>query len=185
MDMIHDPVTERSWASPIDLLHEIIKNHHAYLRKKLPQLDLLANRIARDRFLPAELVDRFQREFTVLTDLLEDHLSQQEGWLYPRIRQLCESVAVSGCAGHPENDWQSALQHAVNENQEALEWMSRVQESMRDPRWQDRDALVAELLQGIRDLADDLVTHVHRETEVLFPRIQQLLHARGLQAMAM
>jgi regulator of cell morphogenesis and NO signaling len=185
MDMIHDPATEGSWASPIDLLQDIIKTHHGYLRKKLPQLDLLANRIARERFLPAELMDRFQREFTVLADLLENHLTQQEGWLYPRIRRLCESVATSDCACPVDSDLQTALGHAVNENQEALEWMERVQESMRDPRWQDRDALVAELLQGIRDLADDLATHVHRETEVLFPRLQDLLHARGLQAMAM
>jgi regulator of cell morphogenesis and NO signaling len=184
MDMIYDPATEGSWASAIDLLDDITKTHHGRLREKLPHLDLLADRVARARLLPAKLTDRFQREFTVLADFLEDHLTQQEGWLYPRVCHLCVSVVASGWACHLENDLETALRHAMSENREALEWMERVQESLRDACWHNRGPLVAELLKGIHELAEDLATHLHLETEVLFPRALDLLHAHDLRAMA-
>jgi regulator of cell morphogenesis and NO signaling len=185
MEMIHDPVTGKFWATACDLLNYIENTHHGYLRLKLSYLDQLSEQIARERLVPPDLMDRFQREFIVLADLLEDHLTHQEGWLYPRIRHVCEAVAESGWACHLLDSLKEAMDQAARENREALEWLEGVRECMRDVRWADKGPRVKELLLCIQELAENMAAHVHLESEVLFPCVQELLQARGVRAMAL
>jgi iron-sulfur cluster repair protein YtfE (RIC family) len=184
MELIHDPVTGRFWATTCDLLKYIQKMHHGYLRLQLSYLDRLGEQIARERVVPADVMDRFQRKFTVLADLLEDHLTHQEGWLFPRIGQLCQAVTESGGTCPLEDSLEEAMDQAVKENREALEWLEGVRECLRDARWVGKEPQVKELVWCIQDLADNMATHVHLETDILFPRLQELLHARGVEAMA-
>ncbi len=184
MDAIHDPITGRSWATPGDLLQHLLKAHHAYLRSMLPHLDRLAEQVARERRVPPEYVDRFQREFTALADLLEDHLARAEGWMFPHIRQLAEAVSDFGWACELEDGLETVIAHAARENQEALERVERLRDCLGDVRWQDQGPSAAQLIHSVQELAYSLAVHVRLENDILFPRVREMLQARGVRAMA-
>jgi regulator of cell morphogenesis and NO signaling len=184
MQAIKDRATGRSWENPCDLLDYLLKTHHAYLRMMLPHLDRLAEEVVRERRVPPEYLDQFQREFTALADLLENHLAGAESWVFPHIRRLCEATSDFGWTCELDDGLGSALAQAARESQEAVERVRRLRECLGDVHWLDKGASVDLLIHNVEELADSLALHVHLENEVLYPRIEQLLGVRSGRAMA-
>ena len=83
MSAIRDPTTGGSWSNPRELMDHIAAVHHGYIRLTLPMLGRLTERIAHEHLVPVGLMDRFERQFTALADLLETHIAMQECRLFP------------------------------------------------------------------------------------------------------
>jgi iron-sulfur cluster repair protein YtfE (RIC family) len=185
MQPVHDPATGRSWETLDELLDHLLKAHHAYLRMMLSHLERLAVQVVRERRVPPEYIDQFQREFTALAGLLDEHLARAEGWVFPHIRQLCEAVSDFPWACELEDGLETVLTQAAGENQEALERLGRVRECFRDGRWQDKGWAADQLIHNVGNLADRVATHVRLENDFLFPWVRQLLQSRRVLAAAL
>jgi iron-sulfur cluster repair protein YtfE (RIC family) len=185
MQPVHDPATGRSWETPDELADYLLKAHHAYLRMMLSHLERLAEQVVRERRVPPEHMDRFQREFTALAGLLDEHLARAEGWLFPQISQLCEAVSDFPWACELGEGLETVLTQAAWENREALERLGRVRECFRDGCWQDKGWAAEQLLHNVENLADRVATHVRLEDDFLFPWVRRLLECRKVLATAL
>jgi regulator of cell morphogenesis and NO signaling len=175
-----DPKTEKSWTTPRELIDHIVATHHDRLRLVLAELDEIPERIASERRVPAQLIDRLQQALTPLVDRLETHLMEQEGCLFPMIRHLHEDADETEWTTEMDDSVEWLMDRVDHENQETLDLVQKVQACLRHPAWSGKGPLVDELIEEIQSLDDDLKDHFHLETEVLFAQVREQLKAERL-----
>lgn len=180
MNTIRDPTTGRSWASARELIDHIGATHHGYLRLALPHLDRLSEQIAREKLVPVSLMDRFEREFTALADLLETHIAKQECWLFPKIRELREPVGETAWACRSGDSLEGLIDRMSRENQDALTLFEQIEACLSDARWRGKGPLVDQMVADMRELHENFVAHAQLETEVLVPSVRESLESHGL-----
>jgi regulator of cell morphogenesis and NO signaling len=180
MNTIRDPTSGRSWASVRELIEHIVATHHGYLRLTLPLVDRLTERIARERMVPVPLMDRFEREFTALADLLETHIAKQECWFFPKLRELREPVGETAWACRTGDSLEEQMDRLTRDNQEALALLEQLDACLTDARWTGKGPLVDQLMEDIRELHENFVQHARLESDVLFPHVRGMLHAQAL-----
>jgi iron-sulfur cluster repair protein YtfE (RIC family) len=180
MNTIRDPVTGRSWATPHECAEHIVASHHGYLRLTLPMLDRLAERIAREKLVPITVMDRFQREFTALADLLETHIAKQECWFFPKIRELREPVGETAWACRVGDRLEEQMDRLTRDNQETLAMLGQIEACLTDARWLGGGPVVDQLVGDIRELHENFAQHARLEMDVLFPHVRGLLQAQAL-----
>jgi iron-sulfur cluster repair protein YtfE (RIC family) len=174
-----DPTTEQLW-TPRQLIEHIVAAHHDRLRLVLAELDQVSEQIASEHCVPDELSDRLEQTLTPLVDLLETHLSEQEGCLFPMIRHLHEAAGETEWASEFDESVELLMDRSARENQEAIDLVQQVQACLRHPAWFGKSPLVDELIEEVQSLHEDLIEHICLETNVLFPKVRQQLKADGL-----
>ena len=146
---------------PAALIDHILERFHEVHRAQLPELVAMARRVEavhRDHpDVPAGLASFLQG---MQQDLL-DHMAKEEGVLFPMLKAGGHPMAV-----HPIG----AMRHEHTEHGERLEALAALTNQYLPPAeacntWQ---ALYA----GARQLADDLVQHIHLENNLLFPQFE-------------
>jgi iron-sulfur cluster repair protein YtfE (RIC family) len=162
------------------LIEHIAATHHGYLRLTLPILDRLAERIAREKLLPITLMDRFEREFTALADLLETHIAKQECWFFPKLRELREPVGETAWACRVGDTLEELLDRLTRDNQDALALLEQIEACLADARWTGKGPLVDQLVEDMRELHQNFVQHARLESELLFPEVHAQLQAQAL-----
>jgi iron-sulfur cluster repair protein YtfE (RIC family) len=162
------------------LIEHIAATHHGYLRLTLPVLDRLTERIAREKLLPITLMDRFEREFTALSDLLETHIAKQECWFFPKLRELREPVGETAWACRVGDSLEEQMDRLTRDNQEALAMLEHIEACLTDARWIGKGPLVDQLVEDIGALHENFMQHARLESDVLFPHVRELLHAQVL-----
>jgi iron-sulfur cluster repair protein YtfE (RIC family) len=180
MKAIKDSASGRSWATPQELIEHISATYHAYLRLTLPLLDRLADRIAREKLVPITLLDRFQREFTVLVDLLKTHIVEQECLFFPKIQGLRQPVGETAWVCRITDRLESQIEQLTRDNQEVLDLFTRIEACLADSRWVGRGLLVEQMVLNIRELHENFVQHARLEVDVLCPHLRGLLHSQAL-----
>jgi len=170
------------WTEPSELVKHIVARHHASLRQKLPHLDRLLDRIVLDATKPSALLEQVRRDFTTLADLLDTHVTQQEGWLFPRILHLCDSVSASGWACEWEDHLKEALDSQGADSREALERARKVCQALKDPAWSLTGPAGRDFAAAMPALLADLQEHLDLESNILFPDIRDLLRLYGKAA---
>jgi regulator of cell morphogenesis and NO signaling len=153
-----------------DLCDHIEATHHAPLRTELPRLIALAEKVANVHgdhhpWLREvrEIVGRFAAD-------MEEHMMKEEAILFPMIR-LTELAAAAGGGRQL-----AAPIHVMElEHDAAGNDLARLRELS--------NGFVAPagacgsfraLLDGLRELGEDMQFHVHKENNVLFPRVLAL-----------
>jgi regulator of cell morphogenesis and NO signaling len=159
-----------------DLVDQIIERHHSYLREELPWLkdllDLLVRRYGKQH---PEMNDL--RE--VLSDVqynMHAHMIKEERTVFSMVRQL-EQAHNTG--RKPPEFAPTAIRDSVRvleaEHHTALDALKRIRELARDfalPT--DTNDVYRALLIGLEDLEADLHLHLHKESNILFPRAIEL-----------
>ncbi len=148
----------------LDLVTHIEDVHHAFLRGALPRLTQLT--AAASAASPDDRrLRKLGAELRQLGTELDSHLAHEEEALFPMIRSLATSNAVTSTrcgssVGGPiacmENEHDSTLQ--------ALQRLRELTDDYTTP------ASASEMLEGLRDLDRDLREHMYKENAVLFPR---------------
>jgi iron-sulfur cluster repair protein YtfE (RIC family) len=152
-----------------------IEAHHVALRAALPRLEELVDQVARDRLAPIRSLDRMQREFAFLADLLRTHLAEQEAYLFPMVRDICRSLDESGWVCHLGDATEELIDEAACDDREAVTAGRLLDRFAREMEREGDGSLVVKLVKGLRELHADLEEHVHLETHFLFPAIRELL----------
>jgi regulator of cell morphogenesis and NO signaling len=158
------------------LIGHIVTCYHEPLRKEMPEILRLAEKVAKvhgdthpEMVTVAEIFRRFKDE-------LEQHMQKEEMVLFPVIARMEEEQApqVFGCGSgiaHP-----LAVMTAEHEDAgAALYKMRELTNGYKPP--QDACNSFRVLLFSLEKIESDMHQHVHKENNILFPRALSLSNA--------
>lgn len=169
------PADETDWkqASLRDLIRHIVGTHHEYLKLELPRL---AQRLEKVMRVYGEqdkaTLEPLPRLFQGLRAEMELHMHKEEMILFPFMERL-ESEVNNGRPAPPAPFGSVANPIAMMEHEHdsagtALKSMREGTNSFAVP--EHACVTYRSLLDGLRELEQDLHIHIHLENNILFPR---------------
>jgi regulator of cell morphogenesis and NO signaling len=165
--------TDWTTASLYDLIRHIVGKHHEYLKLELP---LLARRLEKVMKVYGEqdkaTLTGLPQLFEGLRSELEMHMHKEEMILFPYVER-CESAYRSGAPLPPPPFGSVASPIAVMEQEHdnagaALKALRTTTNNYAVPEY--ACVTYRSLLNGLRELEEDLHIHIHLENNILFPR---------------
>ncbi len=178
MNAIHELPNTQSWEDLRKSIDTVPFLHHQVLRQKLASLNRTIQRIAPNHVVPLAVMDRLERQFLAMADLLESNLEEQECWLFAWLRRIVKKKLAIGQDTYLEESLEEAVDQAAAANQEALEALEQVQMCLCGPEWMDKGILVEELIDHLRDFEEELAEYDHLEREELFPLVREFCDPR-------
>ena len=162
--------------NPADLpVHElcsyIVDTHHGFLRRELPRLQAMAQRVAHVHggHTPS-LVEVFE-VYTTMAEELGSHMLKEEQILFPAVEALSQ-----GAAPHMPLDGPIAcMMHEHDDAGQALARMRDLTNGFVPPP--EACNTYRALFAGLQDLEKDLHRHIHLENAVVFPKAQAMMSA--------
>ena len=147
-----------------DLADYIVETHHNFLRRELPRLHAMADRVAEVHggHTPS-LVDIFD-VFRGLEEELASHIMKEERVLFPFVSALSRREAVPVSLDEPI----ACMIHEHEDAGAALTQLRQLSNDFQPPF--DACNTYRALFAGLKDLEKDLHTHIHLENSALFPR---------------
>lgn len=154
------------------LIEHIVTTHHVYVRRELPRLAVLAQKVVNRHGDTRVHLPAMQKVLAQLDEELIHHLGKEEHVLFPYIAKL-EGALISGGA-HPEACFGN-ISHPI---------------AMMTSEHDAAGAMIAEIRRlsddyttpvgacptyhayydGLREFEQDLHQHIHLENNILFPR---------------
>ena len=157
----------------IGFLADYIQNtHHEYVKKAIPQILPLAQKVADVHGDHHSEVIRINELFQDLAEELLAHLQKEEMILFPYIKKLvadesagkCTDPGCFGSIGSP-----IAVMEAEHENAGLiLKEMYRISDGYSAP--EDACNTFRVLYGKLKEFEDDLHRHIHLENNILFPK---------------
>jgi regulator of cell morphogenesis and NO signaling len=148
---------------PHELAAYIIDTHHGFLRRELPRLHAMSERVAyvHGGHTPS-LVELFQ-VFNGLAVELASHIMKEEQVLFPAIAASSRDETASESLDAPID----CMLHEHEDVGTALARLRELSQDFHPPA--DACNTYRALFAGLRDLEEDLHQHIHLENSVLFP----------------
>jgi regulator of cell morphogenesis and NO signaling len=146
----------------------IVLTHHAYLRRELPRLAHLIDRVAAAHAAAHPELNDLRETFAGLRQELETHMLKEEWVLFPLIKQLEAARAPfpihCGSVGNPI----LVMEHEHATAGAALARIRRLTGDYQVPA--DGCTSYRALYDGLDRLEQDLHRHIHKENNLLFPK---------------
>jgi regulator of cell morphogenesis and NO signaling len=166
--------SDHNWlAAPLaDLCDHIQKAHHDYLRRELPRLSAIIEKVVRAHGPYHPELTEVQATFAELRAELEPHMMKEECILFPAIRYL---EANRQPMQFPFGSLSNPIRVMVNEHDHAGDALARLRRLTADfvpPPGACNTYRV--MLEGLSALERDMHQHVHKENNILFPRASAL-----------
>jgi len=145
------------------LCDHIVGTHHNYLREALPRLSMLVEKVA-DRHGPEDrrLID-LQRLFARFRSEMMSHMAKEEHMLFPMIQALETGATDRGI----EYPIRAMLAEHDNAGADVAEMRSLTDGFKPTPHACNT---YRAMVHGLAELESDLLQHVHKENNILFPR---------------
>jgi regulator of cell morphogenesis and NO signaling len=177
------PGTEiEGWAekSLESLSQHILAKHHAYVKRELPRLAWLAEKVVSRHGATEPELAVIAGRLGQLDEELTDHLAKEEAVLFPYIAELERSVSMGtprppSCFGTVANPIAMMTQEHDAAGTLIAE-IRRLSGDFRTPAGACPTFLA--FYSGLKEFEQDLHQHIHLENNILFPR------AIGLEASA-
>lgn len=155
-------------ASMTVLADHIEQTHHAYLKEELPRLQVLAEKVARVHGLKEPRLIQVASVFSQMKDELLAHAQKEEVILFPFIRRLDQGSTKGrppfGTVDNPVRCLESEHKDAGD----ALLELRKLTDNYTPA--ENACASWVALLAGLAHLDQDLRTHIHKESTILFPK---------------
>lgn len=156
---------------PALLARHIVAVHHGFLRRELPRLRAMAERVVEVHGGGTPSLAQARDVFAGLQAELESHMMKEEQILFPMIEALS--------AGEPPPmPLDCPINQMVHEHDIASGALARLREltgGFRPPP--DACATYRALFSGIKELEEDLHRHIHLENSVLFPSARAMANS--------
>jgi regulator of cell morphogenesis and NO signaling len=151
------------------LADHIEQTHHQYLKRELPRLSPLVEKIAAKHGPTNENLVQLSQVFAAFREELESHMVKEERILFPLIRQIDANATSAGgfhCGSidNPIRVMELEHQHAGD----AMEQMRELTDGYTAPA--DACNTYRAVMQSLAEIETDMHQHVHKENNVLFPR---------------
>lgn len=153
---------------PAELADYIVEVHHGFLRRELPRIHQMSQRVAQVHGGHTPSLVEVYKVYCELFRELDSHMMKEEQVLFPMIRTLSEG----GSAPMPLEGPLSVMVHEHEEVGNALAKLNELTSKYAPP--QDACNTYRALFAGLADLEKDLHTHIHLENSILFPAAEKL-----------
>lgn len=160
------PGPRADWADMADaaLIEHILDTHHRFLWDEFPRIWALVDKVARVHGPNHPELEQVRNAFGELREKVERHLRNEENTIFPELRTRGDA-AVSG-------ELRTALEQNMKEHDVAGELLAELREltgGYAVPS--DACGSYMAMLGGLEEIESDLHLHVHKENNVLFPRV--------------
>lgn len=164
------PPDETDWrtSSLGALAQHIVATHHVYLRREMPRLAELFDKVTAVHGERHPELHRMERVYRALQDEMYAHLSKEENILFPMLEQL-------DAAGPPSAFHCGSIQNPIrvmlmehDSAAEALHELGALSRAFTPPA--DACESFRALYAGLAELEADTHQHIHLENNILFPR---------------
>jgi regulator of cell morphogenesis and NO signaling len=164
-------------AKPLGLLvAHIVDTHHAYVRRELPRLAELAQKVVNQHGDSKPELPEIQKKVEQLAEDLTEHLAKEEAVLFPYIAKLerakeSGSDKPRGCFGTVANPIATMTQ----EHDAAGVLLGEMRQLSNDftPPVGACPTFLA-FYRGLYEFEQDLHQHIHLENNILFPKAIEL-----------
>lgn len=153
---------------PALLTRHIVEVHHGFLRRELPRLRAMSEKVAEVHGGHTPSLVEMRGVFATLQAELESHLMKEEQILFPMIEALSAGEAPPMSIDCPIN--QMVHEHDIAGN--ALTNLRDLSRGFHPPP--DACNTYRALFSGLKELEEDLHRHIHLENSVLFPAAQAM-----------
>jgi len=158
------------------LIEDIIQRHHAYLRRRLPELTRMLDRVAAAHGQRHPELYAIREVLASLRDELTTHMMKEERILFPAIVELERAQAESRrCALFGCGSMANPIAVMESEHRsagDALSLLHRLTNAYDVPN--DACETYRALFNGLKELEADLHLHIHKENNILFPKAVEL-----------
>lgn len=156
-----------------ELLDHIECTHHGYLHEVLPRLVGLADKVLVAHGERHPELARLRELVRLFVDEMQDHLAREEAVLFPCLREL---------AGGRPGFWsglEAPIQMMESEHDESGRTLREIRD-LTDGFQAPADACSSwrSLLQALAGIEFDTHLHVHKENNILFPRVREMMAER-------
>jgi regulator of cell morphogenesis and NO signaling len=175
---------DTSLPNPIDwsqvplnrLIEHIVGYHHAYVKRELPRLAVLAQKVVNRHGDTHPHLPAIQQALIYLDEELTHHLAKEENILFPHIAAL-ETALTTGSA-HPDACFGAVanpIGMMTNEHEAAGALLAEIQ-SLSSGFTTPIGACPTyyAFYDGLKEFQQDLHQHIHLENNILFPRAIEL-----------
>jgi regulator of cell morphogenesis and NO signaling len=159
-----------------DLVHHIVEVHHGFVRREIPRLKLLIEKVGSRHADSHPELTSLNLNFGFIAEELMNHMLKEEQVLFPYIERLQASKetatapppAVFGSVARP-------VECMMREHDLAASMLQEIRELTRDylPP-QGACPTYRAMLNGLHEFERDLHRHVHLENNILFPKAIEL-----------
>lgn len=162
------PLVDAAAMSLTDLADHIEQTHHAFLRRELPRLDWMTEKVANVHGEHEPRLRQMRTTYQALQEELFSHMMKEERVLFPLIRELeANSTAPAfhcGSLANPMRQMESEHHDAGS----ALESLSELSDGYAPPDWACNTYRA--MLDALARFQLDMHQHVHKEESILFPK---------------
>lgn len=163
------PARAEQWSAAL-LADYIVQNHHNYVRRAVPELEILLEKVCAAHGEDNIELLNIQQDFSDLAEELLKHMEKEEVALFPALKRL----EAQNDADHPLVD---TLKVPINLMEQEHELAGDLVKSIRKL---SNNYTVPEsacptykvTYQKLKEFDQDLMTHVHLENNILFKRGQ-------------
>lgn len=147
-----------------ELCDHIVEAHHGFLRRELPRLSTLWEKVERAHGAESPAAAEVRATFEQLRIELEQHTTEEEETVFPRLRDaeeggsLDEAFAAELAKLEHEHDHAGALLARLDELTDGFDLEGALCNTHRAA------------VDGLHELERDLHEHIHEENNILFPR---------------
>jgi regulator of cell morphogenesis and NO signaling len=155
-----------------ELCNYIVETHHGFLRRELPRLQAMAQRVAHVHGGHTPALVEVADIFTAMAAELDSHMMKEEQILFPAVAAMSRGET----AFMPLDGPIACMLHEHDDAGQALARMSELTSGFQPPP--EACNTYRALFAGLLDLQSDLHRHIHLENSVVFPQAQALAHAQ-------
>jgi len=153
------------------LAHDIVDTHHAYMWEEMPRLQALVDKVQGVHGDRHPELARVRAAYTEAVAALDPHMTTEERVVFPAITRFEKSGAASATFGSfAEPIEQLRAEH------DAVGQLFKEIRTLTDGYAAPEDACNSyrAMLKGLEEMELDLHEHIHKENNVLFPRVLKL-----------
>lgn len=169
-ELVGDPTPEETWLKrPIpELVAHILETHHAFLKEAMPRLEFLTTKVARVHGDDHPELHEVASVFAKFKADMEQHMGKEENVLFPLMLKIAAgqaSASEGSFVAHP-------IRAMESEHDGAGRDLEKIRELTGDfvPPEGACNSYRA-MLDGLLEIEADTFVHVHKENNVLFPRV--------------
>lgn len=160
----------------VDFLADYIVNrHHTYIRKAIPEITALAEKVARVHGKRHPETQEIFYNWKALASELESHLLKEENILFPYIKKM---ASANESSNPPFGSVQNPVRMMEMEHEDAGELMltiRRLSDDFTPP--EDACTTYRVLFNFLAAFESDLHEHIHLENNILFPKAMEMEEA--------
>ncbi len=150
--------------------HDIVDSHHAYMWEEMPRLQGLVDKVLNAHGALHPELAKVQVTFAQAIAALDPHMTEEERVVFPAISRMekVQAPAQSGSLAEP-------IQRLRDEHEVVGDLFKEIQ-ILTDGYAVPEGACNSykAMLTGLQEMELDLHEHIHKENNVLFPRVMQL-----------